>query len=66
MSEYMSITPKFGGLDNPYLHKILSSHPPGIEDTELIIDSVHFSTEKIPFYEQELTFRQPSYKAPIE
>ena len=62
----MSITPKFGGLDSPYLHKTLPKSSPKIEDTELIIDSVHFSTEKIPFYEQDLTFRQPRYKAPIE
>ena len=29
MYEYVSITSKFGGLDDTYSHKTLSSHPPG-------------------------------------
>ena len=59
MSEYMSITSKFGGLDSTYFLKTLPSHPPpppGMEDAELIIDSVHSLMGKIPFYDLELPY----------
>ena len=60
MSEYMSITSKFGGLDSRYSLETLPSHHRGMEDAELIIDSVHSLMGKILFYELELPYMQPS------